>query len=175
MSRVIWLCLALGCAGEAFAQRPPFLPTFTPTRTPVRTVPTATPAPAVTSTPIPVVTPGLGQVTLEFYAAVSLGAMRSSAIPSGRYWISVNGGREIEMRQPVAPGQAAQPIDGSAFSIPAPATVAARLVRADGYQETYTFNIDGNRLVTNQRTTAGYPTRARVAPAPSPSLLAARH
>jgi len=172
---LVWLLCAGLFGGGALAQRPPFLPTFTPTRTPVRVVPTATPAPVLTATPLPAVTPAPGQVTLEFYAAVSLGAMRSSAIPSGRYWISVNGGREFEMRQPAAPGQAAQPIDGSAFSIPAPAIVTARLVRADGYQETYTFNLDGNRLITNQRTTAGYPVRSRVAPTPPSSLLAARH
>lgn len=112
---------------------------------------------------------------LEVFGSVSLGAMRSSAIPTGRYWISVNGGREFEMRQPAAPGQAAVPIDGSVLMVPAPATITARLVRADGYQEIYKFDVDSNRLITNQRTTAGFPARSRVAPTPPMSLLAARH
>ena len=161
---------APACAANA-ADLPPWLQ---PTRRPTPAAPTPTPSPTRPApTAIPTQPPSPGEVRLEFFAAVSLGAMRSAAIPSGRYWVRVNGSPEVEMRQPAAPGQAARPIDGSVLSIPGPTTITARLVRSDGYSESYTFNVDPNRLVTNQRTTAGFPARSRVSPSPQP-LLAGR-
>lgn len=178
MTRAALLVLAgltLG-GGSVDAQLPPWLatPTRTPTRVPTRVVtPTAPPA---TATPVPV--NGPVAISYEVFASVQLGRLSSPAIPTGRYWVTVDGGQPREMRQPAAPGQAARNLDGSTFSfvlaIGQTARIRERLVRADGFEVSVEYTLQPLGVLGNATANAGYPVPAsRVAPTPA-ALLASR-